>query len=704
MARTFPTAAIWQSQTSARTVRGGSPEFKALDSAFLAYAEARTTKGSSGQSIADEYAELKRAYDAYMTKKAANAGRLHLLGKVNRDGSGILQALGQFLTTTPSTGISPEEEQAMIDYTFQRTLRLRTALADARVELKPSSWRETFEAACTTIEKIRTKGLLRGNSLIEDLREQAARTEAAQARGSRGSQATALAQTAHEFYDAGTDAVSQVSSVFNGAPAAAPPPDTSTFEGYIANALQVTQDRVFDQMISAAQRVIGPDRYQEIVGLIPLLNTVVGAARVAKGLYDAVKAYQKYNECAAVRKTIIAPGDADTAFAALEKLLDEDFRRATQAAAEGAIAFAAGFDPTQTAGSVVGAATAVAHLFQDMIGFGLNYYQMVEANRILASWRTTPLDGQMSIAFGLKSTGRVRDEAKARRAGGAVEITGFTTAIRQCPLLGCYFIANMPALDVLEIVAADVAWNSQSSFFQMYLDIHSARVEKLVESARGILDNSRFRVTQNREQLHQLRSNLVSANLERHQAMHADRIATLTAFARQHEEKRQFREAREATLNAFVIKHVQAQRVAEEAYQRSIMDAAAVRMLQARQQAEDAAAAQLAELMQASATVERQRLIARRDGIARAIATYEKETSGIHRLHTVRNPESTEARSVLKGLIDKGTNLDALAALDAVASYLLTITARPREYPALRPLRDASRLKRLLQAEYDAAP
>ncbi len=707
MARTFPTADIWRTQTQAKTLRGGSPQFKALNTAFLAYAEARTTKGPVGQSIADEYVELKRAYDAYMTKKASHADRLHLLGKVNRDGNGILQALGTFLTTTPSTGISDEEEQAMIDYTFQRTVRLKTALAGARVELKPSSWRESFDAACTTLEKIKTRGvlgtLLRSNSLIDDLREQAARAEVTAARDARGTQATALAQTAQGFYSEATNAMSQVSTVLNGAPAPASPPDTSTFEGYIANALQVSQDSVFQQMISAAQRVLGPERYTEIVGLIPLLNTVVGAARVAKGLYDATQAYRQYNECAVARKDIIAPGDANAAFAALEKLLDEEFKKSTQAAVEGAIAFAAGFDPTQTASSVVGAATAVAHLFQDMIGFGLNYYQMIEANRILVAWRAAPLDGEMSISFGLKSPRWVIDAVKARRAGGAVAITEFTAAMQRCPLLGCYFIATMPALDVLEIVAADAAWNSQSSFFQMYLDINSARVEKLVESAKSILKNSRFRVNQNREQVHQLSSDLVTANFDRHQAMHADRVATLSAFARQHEEKRQFREAREATLNAFAIKHLAAQRAAEDAYRRSILDAAAVQMLLARQAAEDEAAAQLATLMQASAKVERDRLMARREGIARALATYKKETSGIHRLHTVRNPESTVAREVLKALLGKGTGSDTLAALDAVVSYLLTITPRPAGYPMLRPLRDASRLKRLLQAEYDAA-
>ena len=48
-----------------------------------------------------------------------------------------------------------------------------------------------------------------------------------------------------------------------------------------------------------------------------------------------------------------------------------------------------------------------------------------------------------------------------------------------------------------------------------------------------------------------------------------------------------------------------------------------------------------------------------------------------------------------------GADRQALVKLEAVACYLMTITDQPKEYPALRPLRDASRLKRLLKDHYE---
>lgn len=685
MARIFPSADIWRSQTNVRAGSGGSAEFKALDTAFLAYANARIVKGPTGQPITDEYKELKRTYNAYAAKKASNAGNLHLFGTVDRDGNGILKALGDFLSATPKTGISEEEELAMVQYTFDRTLRLKIVLAKARVELKGSSYLESFNATCSKLELIKKKGLasylFSSNSMIEDLRE-AEEAERKKQASNLGRIAQPVAELALQAKSTLSE-VSQARDTLAGVVTAVPLPDTNTFEGYVANALKVKQDQVFAQMITEAKNVLGVDRYTEIVSLVPLISTLVSGAKVAKGFYDAVHAYQLRNNCGEVRKDVVAKGDPNAAFLALEKLLNEDFKRATQAAAEGAVAFAASFDPTRTAPSVVGAVTAVAHLFQDMVTFGLNYYQMVTVNKTLEAWAATPLDGDVSIAFGLKSHTKVRDEIKARRAGGVIDVDQFSAAMQQCPLLGCYFISSLPAIDLLEIVAADLAYNSQHSFFQMYLDINSARVENLVKSAKSILEASRFQVTQNRADLHNLSSSMATNNLKRHQ---------------------QFSESREATLNGFAAKHLALQKEREMAHRRSVMESAVLLMLQARKKAEDEAAALLADLARSSAEVEHERLQARKQAIAKAMQIYENETSGIHRLHTVRNSESTEARSVLKDLMQKsGADRQALVKLEAVACYLMTITDQPKEYPALRPLRDASRLKRLLKDHYEKA-
>lgn len=680
MARNFPTVDLWRSLTDVRAGSRGSTEFVELNKAFVAYFNARESKGKSGQPVTTEYKELKRTYDAYMRKKAENAAKLHIFGAVNRDGNGVLQALGDFLSETSKTSISEEEERAMVKYTFDRTLRLKVSLGNARIELKPSNYSKFFNAALTNLESIKKKSVFHKNSLIEDLKAaaEAERNKQAQTRGGISQPVAELAFQAKSTLST----VSQAGDTLAGVVTAAPPPDTSTFEGYVANALQVSKDEVFNEMIRAAKKVLGPERYLEIVSLIPLISTVVKAGMVANGFLNAVTAYQQLNLCGNVRKNVVAHGDPNSAFEALEKLLNEEYKRATEAAAEGAIAFAASFDPTQTASSVVGAVTAVKHLFQDMVTFGLNYYQMVAANNTLKAWAATPLNGDHSIAFGLKSDTGWQDTDKARRAGGA-EDHQFSAAIRQCPLLGCYFMSSLPALDLLEIVAADLAYNSRQSFFQMYLDINSAKVENLVKSAKSILQASRFHVVQDRAELHELKSNMTTDNFERHI---------------------QFSATRKATLNEFAVKHTALQKEKEREHRRSVMESAVLLMLDRRRKAEEEAAALLADLAQSAADVEHNCLLARKEAIAKAIQAYENETSGLHRLHTVRNPESTEARAVLKDLIQKASgNQQALVKLETVASYLLTLTDQPKEYPALRPLRDVSRLKRLLQEHYEKA-
>ena len=668
MARQFPTDELWASLTAGRIGSGGSAEFKRLNTAFLAYAKARRTKGREGQSISDEYRELKTAFDAYTRKKENNKNRLHLLGNVDRNRKGVLKQLGDFLASNTSA-VSAQEDMAMVDYAFQRSLRMKTALANARVEIKPSSYLETFKAAYGSLQKIKKKGLFHSNSLLEDLQEAAKSVEEKSQRHGVLQTTAAHLQTGQQFYSQAGSAQAKLKTAYD------------LFHGHVAQSLNVTQDEVFKEMIGLAQQTIGTHLYEEIVSLIPMMNTVVGGAKVLKGLYDASVAYSNWNRCGEVRRTIIAPGDPNSAFEALETLLKEEFNRATQAYAEGAVAFVAGLDPSQTASSVVGAATAVAHLLQDMVSFGLNYYQMLAVNRILNRWSATPLGGEMSIAFGLNETGPALDRNKAHRAASAANVQEFTDAIHACPLLGCYYITTMPALDLLEMVAADLAYESSRSFFQLYLDINSEKVEGLSKLAKARLDASRFRVSQNRGELHDLRSSLEAQNFERHQKMHAERKATLEAFGMKHVANQQLRIDKE--------KH------------KSLMRPVFIELLQARKNGEEEAAATLEDLLLPSSDVDYATLQVRQRAVVKAMDLYMAQTSGIHRLHTVRNSESTEARAVLTNLIKQGTGHQTLIKLDAVVSYLISITPRPTEFSSLRALRDASRLKRLLREEYE---
>jgi hypothetical protein len=183
--------------------------------------------------------------------------------------------------------------------------------------------------------------------------------------------------------------------------------------------------------------------------------------------------------------------------------------------------------------------------------------------------------------------------------------------------------------------------------------------------------------------------------------MHTERVAEITAFNAKHIERFQIEE-RKAKLNAFTKKHLELQTEKKIAHESEMSALAA--MLAERKKREDEAAAQLAEITRRAEEVETQKLIARKQAIANAIETYEAETSGLQGLFTVRNAESTEARDLLKNLILMGNQRPALIKLESVAMYLMTYGNHPREYPALRPLRDASRLKRLLQENYKNAP
>lgn len=679
----FPSVEVWRQMTNVDDrlfggIRSRSAEFNALDSAFESYAKARETKDLAGLSIAREYQNLKNAYEVYVAKKEANNSNWHLFGSTDSDEKfGALTSLKQFLSGYPTAELTPSEERACLNFTFEKAMRARTALAEAEIKLKEPKF--FFTKASETLRSL--KAGEKGKTLSARLQQG---KEEAEQKQSSNAQGYAKAAIAKDFYDQANETFSTVQDAVGGGGQQT----ISGFEEMVSKALGVTRDQVFSAMINEAQRVLGEKAYAEIVNFIPVLNTISAAGKLVWSLKATFDAYGTDQYCNMVRRSgIVAAGMSSDSIEQLNKLLREDFLLATQATGESAAQFGAGFDPTGTAGSVVGAALAVVHLIQGLVTFGKNYYQVHNANQILAKWRQIPLDGDMSISFGLKSTSvdsANTDKLKARRAIGGTsnQSTSFIEAMNECPLLACYFIANTVTIDLLEIVTADQIINNKgSAFFESFQKFNSEKIEALKALAKEKLDSSRFWVDQNKAKAHELRVQAEADNLDRHQKFSDNRKALLESFTNKHIAIVDFRaKAKVATQSAMVF------------------------ILKRRDEEEARRAAILRELCEAAEKAETHKLIARRQAVEGAIAKYIQETSGFAVLYTARTPEATAAREKLGELLGKGTAKPTLVALDRLTTYLLTITDAPDEYKHLKPLKKESRLKRLLKEGYDKAP
>ena len=694
----FPSIEVWREMTNVDerlfgVIRSRSKEFNALDSAFESYAKVRGTKDLAGLSIALEYQNLKNAYEVYVAKKEANNSNWHLFGSTDSNEKfGALTSLKQFLSGYPTAELTPSEERDCLNFTFEKAMRARTALAEATIQLKESE--SFFKKASDTLRYLKTGE--KGKTLSARLQQ--GKEEAEQKRSSNA-QGYAKAAIAKEFYDQANETLSTVQDAVDGVvkPSLASEVQNiarggqqtiSGFEEMVSKALGVTRDQVFSAMINEAQRVLGEQAYAEIVNFIPVLNTISAGGNLLWSLKATFDAYGTDQYCNMVRRSgIVAAGMSSDSIEQLNKLLREDFLLATQATGESAAQFGAGFDPTGTAGSVVGAALAVVHLIQGLVTFGKNYYQVHNANQILAKWRQIPLDGDMSISFGLKSASvdsANTDKLKARRAIGGTsnQSTSFIEAMNECPLLACYFIANTVTIDLLDIVTADqIINNKRSAFFESFQKFNSEKIEALKALAKEKLDSSRFMVVQNKAKAHELRVQAEADNLDRHQKFSDNRKALLESFTNKHIAIVDFRaKAKVATQSAMVF------------------------ILKRRDEEEARRAAILRELCEAAEKAETHKLIARRQAIEGAIAKYIQETSGFAVLYTARTPEATAAREQLGELLGKGTAKPTLVALDRLTTYLLTIKDAPDEYKHLKPLKKESRLKRLLKEGYDKAP
>jgi hypothetical protein len=455
----------------------------------------------------------------------------------------------------------------------------------------------------------------------------------------------------------------------------------------VAQALNQSKDMVFSQMWRAATAALTQNVMSQAVSLVPVLNTAIGAHQVVVGIATAVKAYQDKNKCGYVIENIAAPGDPDAAFRALEQMLDEDFKNATVAAGQGAAAFAAGFDPTGTASVVTGAATAVYNLINDLVDFGLKYYQAVAANDILSKWKAIPFDGDESISYGLviKQKSLLNDEIKALQAAGGKYTTDFTSAMKACPLLGCFFLTKVPAIDLVEMVASENALRHEYAnvWFDCLRNLQVSKVEELISKATDVLANSKFQIISDSDAVHDLQVELTTANAARHKKFHEERQGTLDGLNRIHREKQQKR-----------IEADRADRAAESAL---------MALKKKEREFEDSLAKVVDDVLTPASAYTVAALEKGKNAVARATAQYKAETGGIHKLHTIRNDESNEARHKFKDLLAQSQHHPKLVAITELALYYMARSgAKPAGHGDLRPLRDASRLKKLLVQHWDA--
>ena len=166
----FPSIEVWRQMTNVDDrlfggIRSRSAEFNALDRAFESYANARETKDLAGLSIAREYQNLKNAYEVYAKKKEVNDSKFHLFGSTDSDEKfGALTSLKQFLSGYPTAELTPSEERACLNFTFEKAMRARTALAEATIQLKESE--SFFTKASDTLRNLKAEK--KGKRLVLD--------------------------------------------------------------------------------------------------------------------------------------------------------------------------------------------------------------------------------------------------------------------------------------------------------------------------------------------------------------------------------------------------------------------------------------------------------------------------------------------------------------------------------------------------------
>ena len=157
---------------------------------------------------------------------------------------------------------------------------------------------------------------------------------------------------------------------------------------------------------------------------------------------------------------------------------------------------------------------------------------------------------------------------------------------------------------------------------------------------------------------------------------------------------------RQAAANA---KYIADQNKIKNAHRLNLLElnSAVGLILKKRIEAENAAHNLLKEGLEKPEEVDPQKLEKRKKGVIEALNAYDRETSGIHRLHTWRNDESVTAQTELRRLCNVHGPRGSIE-LEAVVTYLISKTNCPA-HCQLRPLKGASRLKKLLKEYYEKA-
>ena len=656
----FPSIEVWNSFTKVKL--SSSKEFKALDQAFLNYSNVR----GKSYDVTKEFKALKEAYALYEKKKKNNLGNYHLFGTTNRDTNEILSCLKDFLGGDGLTDDSDNRDA--INYTFERLLRAKTILAGTKVQMKKSRFEKTknFLVSLTinTGWPFTTKKL----TFIEQLKLDSFNLE--KKYNDQSTNVSAITETV-----AGN--VIKAKSVVNNIQAV-----KVSFHSSVAQTLKLdVSDPTFLKMMAEAQKLIGDKAFDEVLGFVPYINT---AANVVNCFINIEKAITSKNDsvlCGRFKALVAAPGDATAAFTALEEILNRQSNKYTQAYQLNAVSALTILDPSGITSAVNKAAQAVLHRYQEVLGFGVDYYQMIAANEILDSWENTPLnagvDPSHAVLAGLKHvsvgnfnrSGTNDDKFKARRAFGGMTNTHFTGAMRESPLLACYFLSKSVPADLQAIVAADLALNMGKHFFQTVFLSNLKVCEDLIKKAKKILEESRFEVQEiginnSYEVAKKIESQYYSDFNDRGKKI---KSAMSSVILKNHAEQSTRRKDFEDTMPIIS------------------------RLLLARMKLENDAQQLLTYTLK---PVEDSELIDICKAINSAVDQYNRETSGVHRIHTWRNDESIEAMNFLSNLATK-KDLLSLRKLEAAVFFLVSQKEKPAGLD-LKPLKEHSRLKKLL--------
>lgn len=658
MPRTFPTVELWDqltNKTLAHRVRS-STEWDNLDAAVRAF--------SVDQENEELYQRLKTATEAFVRLKTGPDGIL----RTSRDANGVISALHKFVSENPPVMSEREIEAARAVINANKQALFRT-LASAEIHYKSGKKLEMAKSLKDDATEFK-------DSLMQ-IPQVASAADSVQGMMSRSVPSTSPSSSMMP----GNSGIGGMASSFSGAMPAIPGhigEQASSMASQVSGSMfKMDWDRIIrdicsvgeampDVVIHELKEILGRQLFDSISSAVPYLGTIKEGAAVMNHLKNiAMHEVNTYRVKSA--RSYARPGDVQAAIDAILQVLDSERIDLGIELAGSSATFAAGIGTLGADGGAVQVITSVAvtgaKLLRTIYSFVTDHVAMTKTNQMLKS------------------------------AEGA-HMTMLET-LHKFPLLGAYVINTLETSTVLEINIMEM----NEPFFKYMTEHYNQKIQTIRETARRIIEDSRFEITQieqarlayarkKQEFASTLQQQLTDAINKRN--MNAV-IRDIPAAAAKFQELRAAKAAHVAKFTPIAVEAsskfslLEIMQIANMELEREMAALIDIRAMEADRQAE----------------IRRNKALAAR--VQTVLDTYKSQTSGFRSLITSQSDESTAAISALNSLINSTSYADLLR-FRKLVEYLLKVSAKVPQglSPALKPLKDPSRLHGLLKPAYQS--